>query len=257
MFLDLEIQILVCEKDTEMCLNMVSSLRKYDEFKNIPIYFHDDGSLSDESKHMLDGVNNSFIINKEYADSSILEYVVGYKNCEKYRLENSRISLWHKIKLFDFYFFSKTKNILCIDTDILFINEPKMIIELINKSIPFYFPDQFENSYSFSKNTKIDVLDKVNTGVFYIPNETYYDIHAIEFALNDLFTIGMANTPRWIEQSAYSHMFFKNGNYIKLNEEKYQIPNPYGDISLNVECLHFVSHPPIRNLYNTFLNKIL
>ena len=57
----------------------------------------------------------------------------------------------------------------------------------------------------------------------------------------------------WIEQSVWSHMYYKDGNYIKLDEKIYQIPTPYKDIDLNVEALHFVGHPPIRELYNGFL----
>jgi hypothetical protein len=252
MFLDLEIRVLVCKKDIEMCLNMVNSLRRYEEFKYIPIFFHDDGSLDIKSKDVLIELGNSYIIEKEYADAKITQYINGYANCEKYRLANNRLSLWYKIKLFDFYFLSKSKNILCIDTDILFILKPDVMIELIKTSNPFYFPD-FQNSYSFRKNTNINVLDKVNTGLFYIPSSEYYDINSIETALTDLYNNGIFNTPQWIEQSAYAHMFYQNGKYSMLDESKYKIPTEYELISKNIECLHFVGHPPIREMYDGFL----
>ena len=251
MFNDLEIRILICKRDVEMGLNMIKSLRKYIQFKNIPIYFHDDGSLDDVSKHILLDIDNSFIIDRQYADDSIFQYISQFNNCKKYRFENNKLFNNTKIKLFDLYFLSNSKNILCIDTDILFLNEPKQIIELIEKSIPFYFPD-FQNAYSFCKNSKVDVLEKVNVGIFYIPSKKHYNIDSIEFALNDLFTFGMTNG-NWIEQSVWSHMYYKDGNYIKLDEKIYQIPSPYKDIDLNVEALHFVGHPPIRELYNRFL----
>jgi hypothetical protein len=253
MFDDLEIRILICKRDIEMGLNMIKSLRQYDIFKYIPIYFHDDGSLDVDSKSILLEFENSYIIDKTKADNTILEFLDNYPSCKKYRFENIRIFNNTKMKLFDFYFLSKSKNILCIDSDILFLNEPKNIIELINQSIPFYFPD-FQNSYSFCKNTKVNVLDNVNVGIFYIPSKDYYDINSIEFALNDLFTIGMTNGD-WIEQSAWSHMFYQTGKYIKLDTEKYQIPTPHNSISKNSEALHFVGHPPIRKLYKDFLDK--
>jgi hypothetical protein len=254
MFDNLEIRMLICKRDLQMGLNMIHSLRKCDIFKTIPIYFHDDGTLDSESKHILLEVENSHIIDKEYADSKVSEYLINYKSCKRYRFDNARILYNTKMKLIDVYFLSKSKNILCIDSDILFLNEPITIIDLIGKSTPFYFPD-FQNSYSYCKTSKVDVLDKVNTGIFYIPNETYYNIDVIEFALNDLFTIGIANTPHWIEQSAYSHMFYKDGRYVKLDNQKYQIPNPYDDVPSNIESLHFVSHPPIRGLHNDFLKR--
>lgn len=253
MFIDLEIRVLICKNDIKMGLNMVESLRRYPQFKNIPIYFHNDGSLDIDSKRSLLNIENSFIINRDQTEDTISDLINDYKSCHRYRFDNVRVFNNTKMKLFDFYFLSKTKNILCIDTDILFLNEPTTIIDLINKSIPFYFPD-FQNSYSFSKTSKIDVLDNVNVGIFYIPSKDHYDINAIEFALNDLFTIGFTNGD-WIEQSAWTHMFYKDGRYVKLNEKKNKIPNPYEDTPLDVESLHFVGHPPIRGLYNDFLKR--
>ena len=53
MFNDLEIRVLTCKKDVQIALTMVESLRKYNEFTNVPIYFHSDGSLDYESKNIL------------------------------------------------------------------------------------------------------------------------------------------------------------------------------------------------------------
>jgi hypothetical protein len=232
---------------------MINSLRRYEEFVNIPIFFHNDGSLDTECVDLLNNLGNTHIISKEYADSKILEYINDYKSCKRYRFENSKLFNLTKMKLFDFYFLSKSKNLLCIDSDVLFMNKPQTLINLINTSTPFYFPD-FQNAYSFCKTTKANTLERVNVGIFYIPSEDCYDINAIEFALNDLFTIGMRNGD-WIEQSAWSHMFYENGRYVKLNEDKYQIPNTYDGVSLDVESLHLVSYPPVRKLYNDFLER--
>lgn len=253
MFNNLEIRILICKRDVEMALNMINSLRRHIEFKTIPIYLHDDGTLDIDSKNKLLNIGNTYIVDREYADGKVSEYLTNYKSCKRYRFENNKLFNPTKMKLFDFYFLSNNKNVLCIDSDILFVNKPEIMIDLITNSIPFYFPD-FQNAYSFCKTTKANVLEKVNVGIFYIPSKPYYNIDSIEFALNDLFTIGMTNG-NWIEQSAWSHMFYTDGRYVKLNEEKYQIPNPYVNTSLNVESLHFVGHPPIRKLYSDFLER--
>ncbi len=253
MFSNLEIRVLVCKRDIEMCLNMVNSLRCYDEFKDIPIFFHSDGSLDTKSEDVLIHLGNIHIISKEYADSKILQYLNEYKSCKRYRFETNKLFNLTKMKLFDFHFLSETKNILCIDSDVLFINKPEQIISLIHNSTPFYFPD-FQNAYSFCKTSKVDVLDKVNVGIFYIPSETHYHIDFIEVALNDLFTLGMTNGD-WIEQSAWSHMYYKDNTYIRLDDTKYQIPNPYDLVTYDIEALHFVGHPPIRELYSGFLKR--
>lgn len=254
MFNDLEIRILICERDVQMAINMVKSLRKYDKFKNTPIYFHDDGSLNEESKNVILEISESYIVDKTYADSIILELLDKYPNCKRYRFDDVRIFNNTKMKLFDFYFLSKSKNILFIDSDILFLNEPKNIIDLVDKSSPFYFPD-FQNSYSFCKSTKTNILENVNVGIVYIPTKNHYNINEIEFALNDLFTIGFTNRD-WIEQSAWSYMFHKDGRYVKLNDTKNQIPRPNHYVSESIESLHFVGHPPIRGLYGQFLKKL-
>ncbi len=253
MFSNLEIRILVCKRDIQMCLNMINSLQKYDEFKDIPIFFHNDGSLDTESKNTLIELGNTYIIEKEYADGKILEYIDDYTSSKRYRFEKNKLFNLTKMKLFDFFFLSKSKNILCIDSDVLFINKPDTIIDLINTSTPFYFPD-FQNSYSFCKSTKTKTLEKVNVGIFYIPSEIHYNINSIEFALNDLFTIGMTNGD-WIEQSAWSHMYYNDGCYVSLDDVKYQIPNPYNPTPDDIEALHFVGHPPIRGMYDGFLKR--
>ena len=115
MFSDLEIRILICKRDVEMGLNMIKSLRRYEIFKKIPIYFHDDGSLDNDCKNILLSINNSYIVDKTLADNIVLEFINEYKSCKKYRFENIRIFNNTKMKLFDFYFLSNNKNILCID----------------------------------------------------------------------------------------------------------------------------------------------
>ena len=255
MFNSLEIRVLICKQDIDKGINMIKSLTKFEQFKNVPVYFHDDGSLDENCKNLLNDIQNCEIIDRKYADSTIIDFISKYNNCQKYRLGDNRINRWHKIKLFDFYFLSVSKNILCIDSDILFINKPKNVIKLIEESTPFYFPD-FRNSYSFTKDTKVSMLDNVNTGLIYIPSEQYYNINLIENALNDLFSIGISNTPNWIEQSAYSHMFCEDGRYVKLDEGSYKIPTPHDNESKNLEALHFVNHPPVRSLYNGFLKTI-
>ena len=123
---------------------------------------------------------------------------------------------------------------------------------MINKSQPFYFPD-LQNGYSFCKSSKINVPEKANVGMIYIPSKEYYNIDSIEFALNHLFTTGMSN-PYWIEQTAWAHMFYEDGRYIKLNEEKYYIPNSYEPLNDNVEALHLCGWP--GKLYYNFLKNV-
>lgn len=253
---NLEIHTLICNKDIYLALNNFKTLQKHQEFKNVEVYLHDDGSLTNSDKILLKEIKNSIIIDRKWADNEIKKYLINHPKCLDYRLGDNGIYLWHKLKTFDYFYFSKTKNILCLDTDLLFIRKPENVISLINNNTPFYFPD-IQNSYSFNEpKNEIPVLNNVNTGLIYIPSENFYNIDDLEFALNNLIKNGINYFPSWIEQSAFAHMFYKNKNYISLNINKYRIPY-FQNIDIdNVECLHFVSYPAVRDLYPKYLEYL-
>lgn len=242
----LEVHILSCRRDLDMLINCIASFRSFDYFKDIPFYIHSDGTL--RSDIILGG--NITIIDKSEADIQIKEYIKGYSNCEQYRFGN----FYHhfSIKLFDFMFLSKTKNILCLDTDILCINNPTHMIDLINRDIPFYMKDM-EPCYSFNHPERYPVLESMNAGVFHIPSNDYYNIDIIENCLIDYIS-NDGKTPwlQWVEQSTYSHMFKLIGGFIPLPEHLYTIPSqdkPYYDSHI----LHFVSGLNIRDKYKNYL----
>lgn len=253
---NLEIHTLICKKDVLLGINNFKSLHKFDEFKNVPIILHDDGSLDDNDIRLLMDINNVEIINRKDADKQINEHIKSYPNCLNYRTGNNQINLWHKIKTFDYYFFSKSKKILGMDSDLLFLRKPENLINLLNNDLPFYFPD-CQSSYCFNEpKHEIPVLEKVNTGLFYIPSEEYYNIYHLEFALSNLIKNGINYFPSWIEQSAYAHMFYMDGRYVSLCSEKYRIPY-FQDVDISlIECLHFVSYPAVRETYKNYLDYL-
>jgi hypothetical protein len=255
-FNNLEIHMLICNKDLMLALNNFKSFQKFDEFKNVPIYLHDDGSLTDSDKSLLLDVNNVVIIDRKWADNEIKKYIGNHPHCMSYRLGSGHINLWHKIKTFDYFFFSKSKKILGLDTDLLFMRRPENIINLINSNTPFYFPD-VQSSYSFNEpKNEVPVLSSVNTGLIFIPSEEYYNLDDLEFALSNLVRNNINYFPSWIEQSAFAHMFYKNGKYVSLSKHKYRIPYFQSVALEDVECLHFVSYPAVRETYQDYLDYL-
>jgi hypothetical protein len=255
MLSDLEIHTLICKKDLYLASNNFKTLLQYEEFKEVPIFLHEDGSLNSSDKEFLkNSIKNVTIIDREYADQEIKKHIENYPHCRSYRLDDNSIHLWHKIKSFDYYFFSKTKQILGMDTDLLFLKKPESVLENIKNKIPFYFPD-LQDAYCFNEpKEEIPVLKQVNTGLFYIPSQEFYNIGDIEFALSNLLRNGINYFPSWIEQSAYAHMFWKNGHYQSLPIEKYRIPYFQNVDTNKVECLHFVSFPAVRETYSRYLD---
>lgn len=255
---NIEIHMLVCKKDLSMGLNCIKSLFKNKEFDQVPVFFHEDGSLDAGDIELLKKtINNSFVIEKKYADEIIRSYLSKYPFCEKYRFgKKSDIYLWHKIKTFDYFLLSKTKRVLGLDSDLLFVNKPEEVIHLVQENIPFYFPD-VQSAYSFNEpKNEIPVLENVNTGLIFIPGEEYYNIESIENALSNLIRDEINYFPSWIEQSAFAHMFYMDGRYKSLNKSKNRIPF-FQEVDIKKsECLHFVSYPDVRKLYNSYVSKM-
>ena len=254
---EIEIHTLICKRDILLAINNFRSLCKFEEFAHMPIFFHDDGSLSSDDKEiLLNSIKNVTFIDRKWADVEIEKYLTKHPYCKTYRCVEKHIHLWHKIKSFDYFFFSKTKKVLGMDTDLLFMRNPKDVIKYLKSNTPFYFPD-LQSAYCFNEpKTEIAVLEKVNTGLIYIPSEEYYDLDAIEYALSNLLRNGVNYFPSWIEQSAFAHMFWKNGKYKVLNADKYRIPY-FQQVDIDgVECLHFVSYPAVRETYQKYTDYL-
>lgn len=254
-FNDVEIHTLICKKDLTLAVNNFKSLQRYEEFANMVVVLHDDGSLSKEDLPMLEKIKNMVIIWREDADMKIKSFVEKHPNCKSYRLGDSHINLWHKIKLFDYFYFSKTKKILGMDTDLLFLRKPENVIRLMRSETPFYFPD-IQSAYCFNEPKDVKVLENVNTGLIYLPDESYYNIDAIENALVNLVGKGVNYFPSWIEQSAFAHMFYVDGRYESLELKKYGIPYFQRIDSEIAECLHFVSYEGVRATYDSYLEYV-
>ena len=248
-FKDLEIHILICNKDFNMGMESIESLLKYDEFKCIPIYYHNDGSLTNEQMQILKDKHFNVIGADTF--NEIQNNIEKYEFCNKYRCMDKPYSFWHKIKLFDYFLLSKTKRILGLDTDILFMNKPDYMLKLIRNRKSFYMTD-CSSSYCFngSVNTHLDgVMFNINTGMIYIDNENDYRIELIEEGLKQIIINDANYFPSWIEQSAFAYMFSKLKTYTALDCNKYKFPYfQQFDIN-NVEALHFVSYPPCRLLW--------
>jgi GR25 family glycosyltransferase involved in LPS biosynthesis len=255
LFKDLEIHILICNKDFAMGMESIQSLLAFNEFKNVKIYYHDDGSLSPVQTQILKDQNFN-VFNKDEVFDTIQNKIKQYEFCSKYRCMNKPYSFWHKIKLFDYFLLSKTKRILGLDTDILFMNKPENIIKLIKERKSFYMPD-CSSSYCFNGivNTHLEgVLYNVNTGIMYIDNESDYDINLIEEGLRHIIINDVNYFPSWIEQSAFAYMFSKLKKYTCLNINNYKFPYFHSFDVNAIEALHFVSYPPCRDMWKQYVD---
>ena len=256
-FDDIEIHSLMCHRDISYGVNCLKSLIRYEEFSRMQIVIHDDGSLTTEDKEILYKISDRLsVIDRKYADSQILNFIKDKPNCINYRIKESPINTLHKIKLFDYYYFSKTKKILGLDSDLLFLKKPDDVIKHISANTGFYFPD-YQNAYSFNEpKDEIKTLEKVNTGLICILGESNYSLDLIENALSNLIRNGVNHRCQWIEQSAFAHMFCELGGFECLDPKIYRLPYFQPVDRSTAECLHFVNYPPVREKYKEFVTLI-
>ena len=61
MFKDLEIHTLICNRDLMLAINNFKSIQKFEEFSEVPVILHDDGSLTDSDIEILQTIKNVII----------------------------------------------------------------------------------------------------------------------------------------------------------------------------------------------------
>lgn len=259
-----EIHIVSCERDRKLLVNLVTSLREYDFFKDRRILVHE--CLEDKFKSDIN-LSNLKIIKHEASSEIIKNTLINHPNCNWIRENYQRILTNGACikKLFDVYITSEIKNILYFDSDILILNEPKEIINNIKNNVNFYMKD-IQDGYvqtSLDKNDPFKPLNikntNINGGIYYLSNinlKKYIDF--VEDKLNYIYIKNHENIkeknfllkkafsffqiPWWTEQTILAAFLLEN-NAKSLDQNKYFIPEEYDDYKSfdfkNIEAIHF------------------
>lgn len=158
---DVEVHSLVCSKHVYGYLFAIVSFLKY--HNDVSVVVHDDGTLSkDDRKLILNCVNGARIISKEEADKEVNPLLQNHPECRRYRDEFVNAK-----QLFDFAFLSKGKKIIGLDSDTLFLNEPKELIDWINgdeRVIKYGYEPELSSQKEFRSLFNLDSDDGVNIG---------------------------------------------------------------------------------------------
>ena len=170
----ISIHSLVCQQDIEMYLLAIKSfLRFYDD---IAVYAHSDGSLNSHDISILKkNIQNISIITREnHLWNEFLELI------QKDYIDKG-IGNIILMKLF-FSQFSDRKKIIILDTDILFLKKPKILIEWIKEDLDcsLYNQDRYDTlrdaEERIKKDFKIDKLPKnFNAGFIALHNDITLD----------------------------------------------------------------------------------
>ena len=109
------------------------------------------------------------ILNKVEKLEEVLE---GFSHCRAYRFGTFPFSVF-SLKLLDFPSFAHARNILVLDSDILFFARPLELLDKIHRGRPFYTRD-VQEAYVMPREHMeelfdVELLRRVNAGFAYYP----------------------------------------------------------------------------------------
>ena len=158
-----EVHSLLCHKDLYLYLYSIKSFIQ--NTSDCSIIVHDDGSLTSKDKSILNThIENVKIYGYKEANEIVNCKVDAYKNIRKLRETYPLLK-----KLTDFHLLSKTKKIISLDSDILFLRKSNDIIKWIQSTKKYaMLSDEspvFSHQDKFLINTHFKYIKNLNSGL--------------------------------------------------------------------------------------------
>jgi len=253
------VHLLTCARDVLLALWSLKSFY-YHSGLTTQLVIHDDGTLSDDMARIFrEHFVNCEIIRKKDSDIEMKRYLSGHECCQKYRHESS---LAHALKLFDFVYYSRAREILLLDSDVLFFGKPAEMLGYMKAKKGF-----FMNDYMDDYCLPIDLLQtslhtavcgRCNSGILYVPDKTMYDISTIESFLRIVYEnwsqVNRIPEIFWIEQTAWAILLSKQeGVFVRL-PTAYQIASE--PITHETIAHHFVRGGVRNDFYTKGLREV-
>ncbi|MEI8349918.1 MAG: hypothetical protein WCI77_07170 [Candidatus Omnitrophota bacterium] len=254
-----EVHLLTCARDVLLALWCLKSFY-YHSGLSMRLVIHDDGTLDDSlvekfQKHFI----NCEVIKREDADIEMKQYLKGYEFCERYRYKDF---FAHAIKLFDAVYYSRTKEILLLDSDVLFFKKPIEMIESIREKKGFFMND-YREAYCLPA-ARLQILfnmairSRINSGILYLPDKKIYDLNLIESFLKIVYEnweeINRIPEVFWVEQTAWAIFLSKHRGMFTRLPDSYQVSRqPITDTTVSQ---HFVWDGSRDNFYKEGLREI-
>lgn len=252
------IHILCSHSDIDMLLWALASW-----YQVVPdsgqVYIHEDGSFTAKDKEIISKLlsNAIFIDFLEANEKARTDWLKNLSKTKVYRekaVKDRRYIL--AVKLIDPYFVSESPIHLIIDTDILWFEYPKEILELLKqKRGNFVMTGNSLMDFKFKDNTHLpENLAIVNSGIVGYKVDNYFLSGLEEFCEK----IDTETNPQYFtEQAGYSYILNKGGIINMLNKENYIIK---GELKKGVSAKHYTG--PRREQYwfegvRILKNKIL
>jgi hypothetical protein len=177
---DIEVHILTSQHDWAMTCWTLASYYAMSQRADAAV-LHDDGTLGHDVVEYVDQLfPNARVISRSESDPII------YDEFRKYpRLLELRKRLPHIMKLLDFRLFCRSSRLIMVDSDVLFLANPK---ELYETNGSHRFSRDRETTYAIEseklkKRTNINLPPQINCGIGNVSKEGV-DLEAMEWLLN-------------------------------------------------------------------------
>jgi len=230
------VHILISSKSWKLGVIAISSLEFFSKRK-WNVFFHDDGTLSDEiKKNIILKMPGSNLISRKDADERLSAVLSFYPACKRNRLRHNLF-----LKFFDPFFYSPEEKYLILDSDLFFYRFPKSIVEWIDsKQEAFLYNLDPTELYAIpskliEKKLQINMWEKFNSGLVCVPK------NGISMQLSEklLETFeSNANHPQFFEQTLYAlnaSVFNKGGALPSQYEISWNIFRNFNSV-----CRHYV-----------------
>ncbi len=254
---DIEFHSLVSHNDCLMYLLAIKSFLRF--FKDIAVIVHDDGTLNDSDKAILEAhIKDVSIISLQEADAKVLEALSSFSNCRYFR------KIYPNAKqLFDYSLLSKTQRIFSFDSDLLFLKRPTEIISWIrnNSQTLIYHVETLLPHSDLFRKYRLEEVGNINIG-FAGYNKQIIDFAVIEHALQKVIH-EPGHTWKWSQ--GFFNLIAKKTNcpLQPLGEERYKafLPTPE-----TIKCyikdrevmIHFFNYKRFyANTYCTLASKVI
>lgn len=260
---DLEVHTLLHRKDIDLYIKTYTLFNYYYSDNFIPV-IHEDGSFTQQDIEFLQSqILGIKLIKRVEADAKIKELLKGYPLCTDFRFAEHHTIF--RIKLFDPFLLSESKNVLCMDSDILFCKHPEALAELINKRTGAYLKDSWSAycvPFRDEDNDK-EIERFINAGLTYFPTNEHFNLDYIEECLSILYKNGSKGaTHPFLEQTCIAYLISKQKDMFKqLPHPEYCVPT-FGEFKPdhNLVALHINSSPIVgkyrKEHYEYELNKV-
>ena len=205
------VHVLTGDKDWRLAAWMLASFFHFSEMA-WPVVIHDDGTLPDEGRATLESLfHGCRLIRRDEADEVMNRSLRPYPFCHNFRNDHPLA-----LKIFDMPQFAEGDRFLVIDSDVLFFNHPREIVEWSNSpatSKECWFNEDVQESSLITaaearEELGVKLWPRVNSGLAAL----YKPCIDLDFCDRALATTSILSGQVWrVEQTLFALCASRNG----------------------------------------------